>query len=267
MPLVADRCICLRRFEYSETSQILTLFSRDHGIVRAMAKGAHRRTKAGAGRFDGGIDLLDLGEAVFTDDSNRELATLTEWKLREGHLELRKNLRGLYLALYAVELLGMLIEEHDPHLEMFRRLENLLPALATAQREEVSLAFQLDTLSDAGYLPQLGACASCGSIVEKWPAAYFAPSRGGIICRDCEASFPDRFSLDIRLLRLLNTMQMVPQNAQRRLPRLTRHQTDPLNQLLSLHMEHALGRRMRMAIYVLGKGNSQTNAPRLAAAR
>src|SRR3712207_7995583 len=53
MPLVRDRCICLRRTEYSETSQILTLFAREHGIVRAIAKGAHRRTKAGASKFDG----------------------------------------------------------------------------------------------------------------------------------------------------------------------------------------------------------------------
>src|SRR5208282_507999 len=111
MPLAADRCICLRKSEYSETSQIVTLFSRGHGILRLIAKGAHRRTKAGASRFDGGIDLLDSGQAVFTGDPAHELGTLTDWKLSDGHLGLRKHLRGLYLALYAAELLGLLIEE------------------------------------------------------------------------------------------------------------------------------------------------------------
>src|SRR5947209_8749092 len=100
MSLVSDRCICLRRTEFSETSQVLTLLSRAHGIVRVMAKGAHRRTKAGASRFDGGIDLLDCGNAVFTADVSRPLATLTEWKLQDGRLELRRSLRGLFLALY-----------------------------------------------------------------------------------------------------------------------------------------------------------------------
>ena len=61
MSLVRDRCICLRKTEYSETSQILTLFGRDLGIVGVIAKGAHRRTKAGASKFDGGIVLLDVG--------------------------------------------------------------------------------------------------------------------------------------------------------------------------------------------------------------
>src|SRR4051812_19194600 len=124
MPMVSDRCICLRKVEYSETSQILLLFARGHGLCRVIAKGAHRKTKAGSSKFGGGVDLLDLGNAVFTLDSGRDLGTLCEWTLTEGHLELRKNLRGLYLGQYAAELVSMLIEEHDPHEELFDRLEH-----------------------------------------------------------------------------------------------------------------------------------------------
>src|SRR5580700_7895306 len=99
MPLLQDRCICLRKLEYSETSQILTLFAREHGLQRLIAKGAHRKTKAGASKFGGGVDLLEVGGAVFTHRPERELATLTEWDLREGHPELRRSLRGIYLGL------------------------------------------------------------------------------------------------------------------------------------------------------------------------
>ena len=63
MAHVHDRCICLRKVEYSETSQILLLFSREHGLQKVIAKGAHRRTKAGSSKFDGGADLLDVGHA------------------------------------------------------------------------------------------------------------------------------------------------------------------------------------------------------------
>ena len=48
-------------------------FAREHGVIRLIAKGAHRRTKAGASKFDGGIDLLDLGDAVFSHAPEREL--------------------------------------------------------------------------------------------------------------------------------------------------------------------------------------------------
>src|ERR1700744_6294628 len=129
MALAADRCICLRKFEYSETSQILTLFSRSHGLIRAIAKGAHRKTKVGASKFGGGIDLLDTGQAVFTNAPEKELAILTEWQLLDGHLELRRNLRQVYLGLFSAELVSMLIEEHDPHPELFDRLEQVLADL------------------------------------------------------------------------------------------------------------------------------------------
>jgi DNA repair protein RecO (recombination protein O) len=257
MPLVADRSLCLRKFEYSESSQILTLFSRDHGIVRLLAKGAHRRTKAGSSKFDGGIDLLDSGDAVFTDDPGRDLPNLTEWKLREGNLDLRKNLRGLYLGLYAAELVSAVIEEHDPHPDLFDRLENLLPSLATNQREEFFLAFEMDLLHESGFLPQLTACVSCAQPADHHGPIYFSPARGGLVCRDCEATFPDRMPLDPRLLRLLQALSKFPGSAARRLPMLSRHQTDPLNEILAAHTEHTLGRPLRMRPYVLSRSGAR----------
>src|SRR5947208_15639057 len=110
--LLSDPCLCLRKTEYSETSQILTLLSRTHGLLRVIAKGAHRTTKSGSSKFGGGIDLLDLADAVFTHAPEKQLATLCEWTLRDGHLELRKNLRALYLGLYAAELVVLLVAEH-----------------------------------------------------------------------------------------------------------------------------------------------------------
>lgn len=251
MALAHDRCICLRKTEYSETSQILVLFGREHGVLRVIAKGAHRRTKAGAGKFDGGIDLLDLGHAVFSASTERDLGTLTEWSLEEGNLAIRKNLRAMYLGLYAVELVGSLIEEHDPHPELFDRLASLLAGLTTPKVEEVFLAFQLDLLQEAGYLPELNACVECGNAAVD--RAYFSPARGGILCRNCESSARDRNELDVRFLRIIRNLIALQQSSvsDRRLPQLTRHQADPINKLLWQHIVHTLSRRLRMAEYVL----------------
>ncbi len=254
MALVRDRCICVRKVEYSETSQILVLFGRDQGLFRVIAKGAHRRTKAGASKFDGGVDLVDIGDAVFMFDPGRNLNTLTEWSLRQGHLELRRNLRGMYLSLYAAELLGTLIEEHDPHPDLFDRMEATVAELATPRVEETFLAFELDLLRQTGHLAELNACVDCGSVIVDRDGVYFSPARGGAICRNCEAATPDRLALDPRLLRLAQQIMRLPRanGSPQRLPRLTRHQTDPLNRLLADHIEHTLNRRLRMPPYVLG---------------
>jgi DNA repair protein RecO (recombination protein O) len=256
MPLVSDRCICLRKVEYSETSQILTLFARAHGMTRVIAKGAHRKTRQGASKFGGGIDLLDLGEAVFSHSTERDLAPLTEWSLQDGHLELRRALRPVYLAQYAAELVSMTIEEHDPHPELFDRLQQTLVDLATPRREEEFLSFQLDLLREAGYMPQLQSCASCGGSVGD--RAYFSPSLSGVICRNCEQVTPDRSEIDARLLRLLQSVINLPRAGGRRqrLPQLTRHQTDPLNRLIADHVQYTLSRRLRLVPYVLN-GNGR----------
>jgi DNA repair protein RecO (recombination protein O) len=251
MPLSRDRCVCLRKVEYSETSQILTLFGREHGIMRVIAKGAHRTTKAGASKFGGGIDLLDIAAAVFTLDLERQLGTLTEWTLVEGNLELRRDLRGMYLAQYAAELISYLIEEHDPHPQLFDRLESTLGELATPRQEEAFLAFELDLLRETGYLAELSACVSCGSSLNEREPAFFSPNRGGVLCRNCEGAAPDRFSVDQRLLRMVQSILRL--NGQR-LPRLTRFQTDPINRLLAGHIQHTLGRRLRLPNYVLDDG-------------
>ena len=81
---------------------------------------------------------------MFSDDTNRELGLLTEWKLASGHLQLRTKLRPLYLGLYAAELVSLLIEEHDPHPEIFDRMQELLEALATPSIEESFLVFELE---------------------------------------------------------------------------------------------------------------------------
>src|SRR3954453_12308952 len=199
MPLSSDRCTCLRKVEFSETSQILTLFGRNHGLMKVIAKGAHRTTKAGASKFGGGIDLLDVGEAVFTLDLEKQMGTLTEWKLQEGHLDLRRNLRAMYLAQYAAELVSFLIEEHDPHSDLYDRLEQTVADLATPRQEEAFLAFELDLLRETGYLAEMAACVQCNSRPGERERAWFSPSRGGILCRNCEALAPDRIGVDARL--------------------------------------------------------------------
>jgi len=259
MPLVRDRCICLRKVEYSETSQIVALFARGHGIIRLIAKGAHRRTKAGASKFDGGVDLLDLGDAVFSHAPERDLCPLTEWHLVDGHLELRRGLRGMYLGLYAAELIGTLIEEHDAHPNLFDRFEQTLKDLATPRTEEAFLAFELDLLRETGYLPELGACVQCGAALgERDGRVFFTPARGGVVCRNCEMTTPDRIETDPRLIRMVQGLMRLARDGSgvERLPRLTTHQTNPVNRIIAEHVEHMLSRRLRMPAYVIARNGA-----------
>jgi DNA repair protein RecO (recombination protein O) len=253
MPLVADRCLCLRKIEYSETSQILTLLGRESGLVRVIAKGAHRTTKAGASKFGGGIDLLDLADAVFSHAPHKDLPPLAEWQLIDGRRALRRSLRAIYLGTYAAELTTALLEEHDPHPNLFDQMHLLLEELTTPRIEQAFVAFQLHLLREAGLTPEWARCASCGRSSPQSGAAYFATGAGGLICSECEPRTPQRLMFDARLLSPIRVISALVHDAAppQRLPMLSRHQSDPINRLIAEHAQFTAGRRLRLPAYVM----------------
>ena len=110
----------------------------------------------------------------------------------------------LYLGLTAAEMVDSLINEHDP--ELFDRLDQCLAALGTPRAEEHFLWFLLELLRSTGYLPELSRCVSCRRMIGDRENPGFAVNRGGVVSANCTASFPERLSLDGRLLRLAQSM-------------------------------------------------------------
>jgi DNA repair protein RecO (recombination protein O) len=252
MPLERDQALCLRLVPYSETSLIVSLLTREFGLLRLLAKGAYRRTRVGASKFDGGLDLLDLGEAVFTGGSERSLGLLTEWKLLDGHLALRRGGRTIFLGQLIAELLPLLFEEHDPHPQVFDRALATIRALGGETQEEAMVAFLLDLLRESGYAPELTQCTVCGK-PPTGDRVHFSLARGGIVCGRCEDLAPDRQPVEASLLRLADAIARQPREdgVASALPRLARAQSDPLNRLLLEHLSHTLQRPIATGRYVV----------------
>lgn len=72
MPLVTTTALCLRKVDFSETSQILTLLTAHMGVVGAIAKGA-KREKSSVG---GPLDLMSLYQVVLYDRSKRDVLNI-----------------------------------------------------------------------------------------------------------------------------------------------------------------------------------------------
>ncbi|MHC4289795.1 MAG: DNA repair protein RecO, partial [Planctomycetota bacterium] len=159
---IKDTAICLRMVNYSETSQVVTLFTRDSGKVAAMAKGS-RRAKSS---FDGPIEVFSFGEVMFIiKESGGQLATLTEFDQQPRFRLLSQNLNALNAALFAAELTEKFLEDHDPHPDLF---DKYIKFLETIQREENHanrlawlILYQLRLLEEIGVAPVLDTCVNC----------------------------------------------------------------------------------------------------------
>jgi DNA repair protein RecO (recombination protein O) len=174
--------IVLKVVEFSETSSVLTLFSREFGKLRGLAKGA-RRPK---GPFESALDLLALCRIVFLRKSSDALDLLTEAKLERRFRPYRGALSNLYAAYYVAELLNALTDDYDPHPELFDVADQTLLALRETDAVAPALVrFELTALRALGHLPSLESCAECGARVEAIGRIPFSQPAGGVLCKSC----------------------------------------------------------------------------------
>jgi len=202
MAALKDDAVVLRRLDYSETSQVLAVFTREHGQQRLIAKGIKRSTKT---RVAVGIDLLEAGRVVFLRKSGHEdtLGTLTEWQQTDTFPHLRTDLGRLYAAQYAADVTASLTEVHDPHPELFEAIVAFLASLKVAPTLPALSHFLWTLLDEIGLRPDLSRCMSCGRSIEDDTVVYFSSRQSGAICRDCEPAIVDKRRIDPRAARQL----------------------------------------------------------------
>src|SRR5215471_21695129 len=111
MPAEKANALVLRTTDWSETSRIATLWTREFGKVRVLAKGGRRLRSA----FESALDLLTVCSIVLLRKSSGSLDLLTEAQVVRRFPRLRQDLGALYAAYYVAELLADWTEEYDPH--------------------------------------------------------------------------------------------------------------------------------------------------------
>lgn len=174
--------IVVRVTEFSESSVVVTLFTRDWGKISALAKGA-RRPKSS---FDSAIDLLSVCRIVFLHKSSGALDLLTEAKLERRFRACTRDLSRLYAGYYVAELLNKLTDEGDPYPEAFDCADATLLQLDRGSTTVTTLLrFELTLLRLLGHLPSLAECVGCGKVVERGKRVAFGLLAGGVLCARC----------------------------------------------------------------------------------
>ena len=197
-----SEAIVLRRVNFGEADRMLTLYSREFGKIKALAKGARKPQT----RKTGHVELFMRTNFMFAKGKNIDIITQAE--LVEAYSGLREDLVRTTYASYAVELLDGLTAEADRDLRKYDLLSGGLGWFAETDNLRLAARFyELRLLSLAGFQPQLFQCVSCSQQIEEQDQ-FFSAEAGGLLdpgCREADRRALPISAAAVKVLRYLQT--------------------------------------------------------------
>lgn len=159
MPLHQTPAFTLRTYPLAEADLIVVFYTRDHGQVRGVARGARRLRS----RFGSAFQPLTLTNLVFYQKERSSLARVSSCEIERSYYTELTGLEEAALAAYLAELVQEFTGEGDSHPDLFRLLGVVLKAIADGVPLAVAARyFEVWVLRLSGLLPRLATCGACG---------------------------------------------------------------------------------------------------------
>jgi DNA repair protein RecO (recombination protein O) len=198
--MIRGEFLVLRTIDFSETSQVLRLYTERSGKIGAIARGSKRLK----GSFQGAFDLFALYDGIWIEKGDSKLDVIASATLLEDYPRVRQDLHALYGASYVAEFIDELTPEGQAQPELFdlavetlRRLNGAMPAAHAV------FLFETQALRMLGVFPRLLDCGQCrGKITQT--EAFFSLRDGGAICIKCRPRDPGFFTMSARVFYALS---------------------------------------------------------------
>lgn len=172
------RALVLRVSDYNDRDALLTLLTREYGIITAKARGLRRKNSP----LIAPCQLLALSE--FTLFEYRGTYTVNEARSVELFTALRRDLEKLSLGTYFAQVSEVISQADVPNMELQSLVLNCLYAMADMELPMlvVKAVFELRVACIAGYTPELYDCQCCTAA----KPLYFDLSGGVLLCDNCK---------------------------------------------------------------------------------
>jgi DNA repair protein RecO (recombination protein O) len=187
MAVFTSEAVVLRTWPVQESDLIVSLFTRDYGRIRGVAKAALKSRK----RFGGALEPMTVVRAWFAERPRQELVRLDQLEILRSPLsEPVDQTRMTVLSLYA-EVIDEALPERDPQETVFRLLASVLEQTHAARSEPgqpqasgpwMALTyFSLWMTRLMGLLPDIGHCIVCGEALRSAEVS-FSSYADGLFC-------------------------------------------------------------------------------------
>ena len=214
MAEIRARGIIIKQSDYGEGHRMLTVFTEEYGIVKAVSYGVKKsKSKAAAssqflcyGDFDFykgvGKDIMTINNIDTLDVLEQKRVELDQQinERKKAIGQIAEDIKKLSLCVYLADITYCILGMNNPDSRMLHLFLNSVYALAYRDEpmDKVKAVYELKMMSIGGYSPQLNACVSCGSN----EVYAFDLLKGGSVCRACGGKYIVK--LDKNLYRALD---------------------------------------------------------------
>src|SRR5436309_8033215 len=203
MALKESEAIVLRTYPLREADLLVTLFTREEGKVRGVARSAMKSRR----RFGGGLELPTDVRTHYEDREQQELARLDSCEVLESPLAGEVGYPRAVALGHVAELLDELLPDREANDAVFRLALSVLARLRGDEFRIPLTYFELWMARLMGYLPDLSACLNCGRTLNG-SRAYFHALADGLMCPEHKRLASSEISAESR--RLADQMLRLP---------------------------------------------------------
>lgn len=255
--------VVLRQFRFGEADTLLTLFSRDMGKLRALAKGALRP----GSRRSGHLDLFTRSDLLLA--RGREMAIITQAEALDSYRPLREDLARMAHVAYCVELLDRLtVEEGDSQPGLYGLLVDTIGRLAYTDKLLLPTRyFELRLLDLNGYRPELQHCVVTGEALEPVDQ-FFSAVDGGVVSPAGRPEAVNAWPISLAALKVLRHLQRSEYGAVQQL-QLGQAVQDEVEQIMHRYISVILEQQPRSIAFIeqVRRLHHEARAARQAAAQ
>ncbi len=174
--------IVLNAIDYGESDRIVTIYTREFGKVKGIAKGAKRSRK----RFVNNLEPFSHIRVLFSQKRGRDLAIIEQADIIGRFDNLTLNIERLASGSCCLELINEMTPEGQRNQKAFELLLKFLAILeGGANPERIMRIFEMRLLSILGYHPYLDGCVVCKNVLADGNKLFFSSSKSGILCFNC----------------------------------------------------------------------------------
>lgn len=196
--------VVLRHLDWGEADRILTIFTRQHGKIRVIAKGVRKIRSRKAGHVEPFTRVtIQLSKA-------RDFPIVTQAEMLDSHSLLREDLVLIGNASYVVELIDRFTYEEGENVSLYTLLEQTLGRLSHPENFPDALLvlryYEIRLLDYVGFRPELFHCVRCSEEIVPQPQ-FFSAEHGGVVCPKCSQDILGLRPISVEALRFLRHMQ------------------------------------------------------------